>query len=108
MRRIVMVAAAAVAASMVVLTPVQASPALMADVTAIPPAEPFNVQYWDPRPYDGGWKRRQQWREWRREQDEARIAEAARREAWRIEQEREQRRAWRQYHGYGPRYDRGW
>lgn len=37
----------------------------------------------------------QQRREWRRERDEARIAEAARQEAWRIEQEREERRAWR-------------
>lgn len=37
----------------------------------------------------------QQRREWRRERDEARIAEAARQEAWRIEQEREQRREWR-------------
>ncbi len=47
----------------------------------------------------------QQRREWRRERDEARIAEAARQEAWRIEQEREQRREWRraqreQFGGY--------
>lgn len=38
------------------------------------------------------WRQRQ---EWRRARDEARIAEAARQEAWRIQQEHEQRREWR-------------
>ncbi len=52
-------------------------------------------------------------REWRQQRDEARIAEAARREAWHIEQEREQRRAWRhaqreQQYGHGPGFYRGW
>jgi len=37
-------------------------------------------------------------REWRQQHDEARIAEAARAEAWRIQQEREQRRQWRRAH----------
>lgn len=60
---------------------------------------------------DDRWERRRAWREWRQAQDEARIAEAARREAWRIEQEREQRRAWRhaqreQWQGGG--YYRNW
>ena len=90
--------------------------------TAIAPAAPFEmakaVQYWGSGPYqsDDGWERRRQWREWRRERDEARIAEAARREAWRIDQERKQRRAWRravrEQYGYGPVYgyghQRGW
>ncbi|MBC7433821.1 MAG: hypothetical protein H7345_17320 [Rubritepida sp.] len=53
----------------------------------------------------------QQRREWRRQRDEARIAEAARQEAWRIGQEREQRREWRraqrEQSGYGY-YQRGW
>ena len=75
------------------------------------------VQYWGSGPqqvWDGGWDRRAQWHEWRRERDEARIAEAARREAWRIEQEREQRRAWWRaqreqsyYYGQGG-YRGGW
>ncbi len=82
------------------------------------PAAPFQmiqaVQYWGSGPYqsDDGWERRRQWREWREQRDEARIAEAARREAWRIEQEREQRRAWRhaqreQRFGYAPGFYRG-
>ena len=76
------------------------------------------VQYWGAgpqHPWDDGWERRRQWREWRRERDEARIAEAARREAWQIEREREERRAWRramrgQHYGYGPvhGYYRSW
>ena len=53
----------------------------------------------------------QQRREWRRQRDDARIAEAARQEAWRIGQEREQRREWRraqrEQSGYGY-YQRGW
>ncbi len=58
-------------------------------------------------------ERRRQWREWSRQQDEARIAEAARREAMLIEQEREQRRAWwrakrEQEYGYGQGYYRSW
>ncbi len=82
------------------------------------------IQYWGtaPRPWDGGeWERRQRRREWRAWRDEARIAEAARREAWRIEREREERRAWRHVQrqggygpggygpgGYGPGQGRGW
>lgn len=45
-----------------------------------------------PRGFEGErWHRRQQ----RRAYEEDRIAEAARREAWRIERERAERRAWR-------------
>ena len=63
------------------------------------------VQYYvQPRHYDDDWERRRYWREQRRARDDARIAEAARREAYRIEQERMQRRAWRhaerQRYGY--------
>ena len=49
---------------------------------------------WDER----RWHRREQ----RRAYDEERIAEAARREAWRIERERAERRAWR--HAQRERY----
>ena len=52
----------------------------------------------------------QQRREWRRERDEARIAEAARQEAFRIQQEREQRWAWHraQREQFQGGYQRGW
>ncbi len=53
------------------------------------------TQYYGERPYRGDWEPRHRWREHRRAHDEARIAEAARREAYRIEQERMQRRAGR-------------
>jgi hypothetical protein len=99
---------AVVAVNSITLAPAGASAASGARLPAASGGTIHTVQYWEPRPYDGGWERRQQWREWRRERDEARIAEAARREAWRIEQEREQRRAWRNDHGYGPGYQRGW
>lgn len=56
------------------------------------------VQYYQhpdwrgPRDFEGErWSRRQQ----RRAYEDERIAEAARREAWRIEPERAERRAWR-------------
>ena len=97
--------------------PVPAAGAVVAPIAAPQPLH--HVQFYGAMPHSGddGWERRRQWREWRRERDEARIAEAARREAWRIEQEREQRRAWRraqreQHYGYGPAYGyghhRGW
>lgn len=108
MRRIVVAAAAAMTASLLTLAAHNASAAPAATSVAAPPAVAQTVQYWNQRPYDGNWERRQQWQELRRERDEARIAEAARREAWRIEQEREQRRAWLHQRGYGPRYERGW
>lgn len=76
------------------------------------------VQYYGSSSVGRGdeWDRRRQWREWRQERDEARIAEAVRRESQMIEQEREQRRAWRhawreqQGGGYGGGYgyQRGW
>ena len=68
------------------------------------------VQYYGagPQHRDDGWERRRHRREWRHERDEARVAEAARREAYRIEAEREQRRAWRRaQHGYDPAYGFG-
>jgi hypothetical protein len=55
----------------------------------------YGVQAYGNQGYGFGqpdWRQRQ---EWRRERDEARIAEAARQEAWRIQQEHEQRREWR-------------
>ena len=59
-----------------------------------PAAEP--VQYYQdwhgPRHFD---ERRYHRRQLRRAHEEERIAEAARREAWRIERERAERRAWR-------------
>ncbi len=119
MRRSLMAVAAAgalVGAAMAP-APAPASPAAAAPVAGSRLFHP--VQFYGAGPHwgDDGWERRRQWREWRRERDEARIAEAARREAWRIEQEREQRRAWRramreQHYGYGPAYGyghhRGW
>ena len=51
------------------------------------------AQYHGERHYRGDWGPRHHWREHRRARDEARIAEAARREAYRIEQERAYRRA---------------
>ncbi len=50
-------------------------------------------EYYSERHYGGDWGPRHRWREHRRARDEARIAEAARREAYRIEQERAYRRA---------------
>ena len=52
-----------------------------------------SVQYYGERHYGGDWGPRHRWREHRRARDEARIAEAARREAYRIQQERAYRRA---------------
>jgi Spy/CpxP family protein refolding chaperone len=101
-------AAALVGAASLASTP---APAAEMGVAAIaPPSLLRPVQFYGGGPHwgDDGWERRRQWREWRQQQDEMRVAEAARREAWRIEQEREQRRAWRRAmreqhgHGYGP------
>ncbi|HWL84096.1 MAG TPA: hypothetical protein VNR89_24325 [Roseomonas sp.] len=109
MPRTIMSMIAAAALGSVILAPLTASAATAKVAPGVPVSAVHMVQYWSPAPYDGGWERRQAWREWRRERDEARIAEAARREAWRIEQEREHRRAWReQQYGYAPRYGRGW
>ena len=106
---------AAAALGVAALAPVSGSAAPAAAAPVVPDAAIHTVQYWGggPQPWDGGWERRRQWREWRERRDEARIAEAARREAWRIEREREQRRAWwqaqraRQYGSYGPGFHRG-
>jgi hypothetical protein len=106
---------AAAALGFVALAPLTAaaSPASVAPVAS--DAGVHTVQYWGvgPESWDDGWERRRQRREWGEQRDEARIAEAAQREAWRIEQEREQRRAWwrarrEQQYGYGPGYQRGW
>src|SRR5687767_4870968 len=98
MRRAVMaMAAVAAMACSVGVAPKSASAAgtTTAPVSAAHLFHP--VQFYGAGPHWGGdgWELRHQWREWRRERDEARIAEAARREAWRIEREREERRAWR-------------
>ena len=126
MRRSLMALAAA--ATLVGAATLAPTPAPAASAAAAPFAAPQSlhpVQFYGPAPFygagphygDHGWERRWQWREWRREPDEAPIADAARREAWRIEQEREQRRVWRramreQHYGYGPAYGyghhRGW
>lgn len=78
------------------------------------PAQYYGAPYGAPGAYgEDRWERRQAWRQWRHQQDEMRIQDAARREAWRIQQEREQRRAWWQAqhgygYGYGGGYGRGW
>ena len=114
MRRSVMALAAA--AALVGTTAMAPTSAPAAQPSAVPIAAPESVhpvQFYGAGPHwgDDGWERRRQWREWRQRQDEARIAEAARREAWRIEREREQRRAWRRavrgQHGHGPVYGYG-
>jgi hypothetical protein len=117
-------AAAALLVGATALAPTRAPAASAAAAAAAdhaPVAAPqllHPAQFYGTGPYwgDDGWERRRHWREWRERRDEARIAEAARREAWRIEQEREQRRAWwraqREQSGYGPAYgyghQRGW
>ena len=105
-------AAALVGAATLAPTPTPAAEPEVAPVAV--PLLLHPAQFYGARPYwgDGGGERRRQWREWRRARDEARIAEAARREAWRIEQERKQRRAWRRamrerQYGYGPAYGYG-
>ena len=79
-----------------ILTPFAGSAAPRAIAPVVPLETVRTVQYWvaGPQNADEDWERRRQWREWRRQQDEARIAEAARREAMQIKQEREQHRAW--------------
>jgi flagellar biosynthesis/type III secretory pathway protein FliH len=114
MRRTTMTLITAAALGLIALTPANGSAAPAA--TPMPPSEMIHtVQYWGAAPYrsDEDWERRRHWRERREQRDEARIAEAARREAWQIEQEREQRRAWRhaqreQQFGYTPGFQRGW
>ena len=74
------------------------------------------VQYYGAAPQyrDDGWDQRRAWQERREARDEARINEAARREALAIEREREERHAWRhaqreqQWGGYGYNERRGW
>lgn len=112
MRRMVTMAAAAAFVGAATLASAPAAPA--AERSAAPIASPsllLPVQFYGGGPHwgDDGWERRRQWREWRQQHDEMRIAEAARREAWRIERERGQRRAWRramreQQHRHGPAY----
>ena len=115
MRKTAMTIIAAAALGLIILASLTASASPVATAPVASGTAVRTIQYWGagPRPYDDGWERRQ-WREGHRERDEARIAEAARREAWRIEQEREQRRAWRhaereRQYGHGPGYyHRGW
>ena len=100
------VKAALVAAALGGMGSLTAAPASAAQATTAPDSAPAlvrTVQYYgERRYYDNRRERRLHWREHRRTRDEARIAEAARREAWRIEQERAQRRAWR--HAQRERY----
>ena len=118
MRKTMMTMIAGAALGLSALAPASGSAAPAAAAAPVAPSEMVHtVQYWGagpPQPWDDGWERRHQWRAWRQQQDEARIAEAARREAWRIEQERQQRRAWwraqreqQSFGGYGPGYYRG-
>ena len=120
MRRSMMALAAA--STLVGAAALAPKPAPAAEQPVVPVASPsflHPVQFYGAGPHwsGDGWERRREWREWRERRDEARIAEAARREAYRIEAEREQRRAWRramreQQYGYGPAYgygyQRGW
>ena len=112
MRRAIALAAAAVVVGTAALVPTSAIAAQAVEPVAAP-SFLHPVRFYGAGPHWGGdgWDRRREWR------DEARIAEAARREAYRIEKGREQRRAWRramreQQHGSGPSYgygyERGW
>ena len=113
MRRMMAMAAAAALVGTVAFAPTTAPAAQAAAAPIATPRLLHPVQFYGAAPFygDDGWERRRQWREWRQERDEARIAEAARREAYRIEEEREQRRAWRraqrEQYGYGPAYGYG-
>lgn len=114
MRRSLMALAASALVGAAALAPNHVQAAAAAAAPLATPSFLHPVQFYD----DGRWERRRERQEWRQERDEARIAEAARREAYRIEAEREQRRAWRrerreQQYGYGPAYgygghQRGW
>lgn len=109
MRRLMTLAAAAALAGAATLTPTPV-PARQSAAPLAAAQSLHLAQYYGAGPHhrDDGWERRRHRREWRQERDEARIAEAARREAYRIEAEREQRRAWRRaQHGYGPAYGFG-
>ncbi len=109
MRRMITMAAAAGLVGTTAMAPTLAPAASVAAAPIAAPQPIHTAQFYGAGPHwgDDGWERRRQWREWRQQQDEMRVAEAARREAWRIEQEREQRRAWRRAmreqhgHGYG-------
>ncbi len=69
-----MAAAVALVANLLTVAAGDASAAPTATSVAAPPAVAQTVQYWDQRPYEGNWERRHQWREWRREGDEALMA----------------------------------
>jgi hypothetical protein len=100
MRKTMMAAAAAAAAMVVGLVSAggasAAAPLAAAPLGAHRPAAAEQVRY------HGDWRGRRGWdehrhyrRQFRRAHEEERIAEAARRERWRIERERAERRAWR-------------
>jgi uncharacterized membrane protein YhiD involved in acid resistance len=97
MRRLTMAALAAAAAlGVTAVAPNAATAASASAPSMIIEAVVHTVQYYGPRHhYDGHRARHRHWREHRRAREEARIADAARREAHRIEQERAARRAWR-------------
>ncbi len=111
MRRITVAAAAFLAA----LAGVPSSPAEASQsrqMSAAPNAlvQPVNHYYapYGGGRYYGGGERRGDWHAYRRAEDRARIAEAARREAMRIERERAARRAWHQAHRQQYGWHRGW
>ena len=85
------------------------SAAAAAAAAHVPPdaALLHTAQYYGERFYRDGWEPRHRWREHRRAHEEARIAEAARREAYWVEQERMQRRAWRHAQREPNRHYRG-
>ena len=88
-------------------SPASATQATALDGASRGAAQPIQY-YGERRGDDGGWDQRRDWREHRRAREEARIAEAARREAYRIEQERAERRAWRHTQRERDGYYRGY
>jgi hypothetical protein len=110
MRRITVLAAAAALVGAVTFAPALAPAGERAEAPIAAPDLLHHVQFYGPGPYYGGhgWDRRRDRQAWRHQDDRARIASAARGEAYRIQEEREHRRAWRSAHrwrhGYGPAY----
>ena len=113
MRRITTAAVALIASlgGAVMSNPALASGDSNRVVQDTPSSAVLLVQYYGDyrEPYGrGDWSGRHHWREHRRARDEARIAEAARREAYQIERERAERRAWRHAQRHHHTYYRGW
>lgn len=104
MRRITM---AALTLAAVLGGAVAASPAEAAGAKPYSRTRDAGVQ---PVHYDSPYHapHRQHWHEQRRAHDQRRMAEAARREALRIERERAERRAWRHAQRHQYSQHRGW